>query len=232
MGKKNTLLYLDEKLVKEAKKLNLNLSKIAENAIKHHLFTSLSTGERASIDFGQYLATLKEEKRCFFLPFQLEEIELYSIGIIDGLKITFEQFTVFVGKHGTGKTTVVRSIVYMLGFSEPNIERLLKNNAPHGSIRLNVVSEEPLTLKLKRGKSGEIIKEEKIGCIVLDNPGEEFDDKNYGNFLYYLRGLDAQIIMTSTSRYDPDDKIVDMNIFLKDNQSEKNAESKGRNRRK
>ena len=215
MGKKNTLLYLDENLVKEAKKSNLNISKISENAIKHYLFASYSIGKRASIDYGQYLVTLKEEKRCFFLPFPLDEVELYSIGIIDGLKTKFSQFTVFVGNHGTGKTTVVRSIVHMLGFSEPNIERLLKNNAPMGSICLNVSFEEPLTLKLTRGKHGEIIKEEKIGCIVLDDPGEEFDDKNYYNFIRYLKGLDTQIIMTSRVRFDPDSKVIDMNIFLK-----------------
>lgn len=217
--KKNTLLYLDENLVKEAKKSNINISKITENAIKHYLFNSASTGERASINFGRYLATLKEEKRCFTYPFKLEDVELNCIGIIDGLKTQLDKFNVFMGNHGTAKTTVVRSIVYTLGSSEPNIERLLKSNEPEGQIRLNIISEEPIILKLKRDTNGEIIKQEKIGCIILDDPGAEFDEENFKKLLNYLRRLDAQIIMTSTPKFNdyfnPDDNMIDMNIFLK-----------------
>ena len=219
MGKKNTLLYLDETLVKEAKKSHLNISKITEDAIKHYLFSFLSTGEKASIDFGQYLATLKQEKRCYFFPFKLDELELKSIGTIDGLKILFDKFNVFIGNHGTGKTTIIRSIAYMLGYPEPNIERLLKSDEPEGEIRLNVISEGSLILKLKRGIDFEIIKEEKIGCIVLDNPGAEFGGENFKKLLYYLKRLNSQIVMTSTPKFneyfDPDDKKIDMNIFLK-----------------
>ena len=219
MGKKNTLLYLDEKLVKEAKKLHFNISKITEDAIKHHLFTSLSSGEKASIDFGRYLATLKDEKRCFFLPFKLDELELNSIGTIDGLKTQLGKFNVFIGDHGTGKTTVIRSIVYMLGYPEPNIDRLLKIDEPEGEIRINVLSEESLIVKLKRNKDSEIIIEDTVRCIVLDDPGAELDSENFKKFLDYLRRLDTQIIMTSSSRFNAyfgsDYKKIDMNIFLK-----------------
>jgi hypothetical protein len=58
-----------------------------------------------------------------------------------------------------------------------------------------------------------------VDPFVGDFSGAELDDENFKKFLDYLRRLDAQIVMTSSSRFNEyfgsDYKKIDMNIFLK-----------------
>ena len=114
--KKNTLLYLDARLVAKAKQYNLNLSKITEYAVKSHLFPMLSIGEKAEADFWEYLKDLEKEKCAFFLPVRIKKIKLANIGPINDLTIGFKKFNIVTGKNASGKTTLIRSIAYIFGY--------------------------------------------------------------------------------------------------------------------
>lgn len=214
MSKKNTLLYLDENLVKTAKKRNLNISKISEGAIKHHLFTYLSYGEQATIDFKQYIETLKEEKRCFSLPFRLEQIDISQIGAIENLKTNFGKINIFIGDSDSGKTTLVRCIAYMFGFTELNIEHLLKSDMMSGEISLNIDSSNSLVMKLKRSNYGAVTSDDITRCILLDDPGDRLDGRNFIMLLEYLKNRDSQIIMTSLPRRELGELSMDKNVNI------------------
>ena len=83
--KKNTLLYLDKNLVEKAKHHNLNLSEIAENAIRLHLKRLYLNGEE---DFKFLIEMLLlNEGACFYLPFELKDLELKNIGPFSNLNI-------------------------------------------------------------------------------------------------------------------------------------------------
>ncbi len=220
MKKKNTLLYLDEILVNEAKKRKVNISKITEDALKHYLFQTMSDEEEKSIDFGPFLQNLREEKRCFFLPFELKSLHVVNIGTIKMLHTQLKKINLFVGDSNTGKTTLIRCITHMFSLAEPNIEQLLGTFANVSGIYLDVIPENPLTLKLVKRKNGAPSKEETMKCILLDDPGIGLNKETYKMLLNYLRRLDKQIIMTTTPRPEiqterrfKDSKIFDMNVF-------------------
>jgi hypothetical protein len=115
MKKKNTLLYLDEKLVKLAKKHNLNMSHLAEAAIRSQLLPILSVRER-QLDFHQHLKDLKEEGYCYELPQTIRAIKLKNMGPIEKLELNLVKgVNVILGPNASGKSIIIRAIANAFG---------------------------------------------------------------------------------------------------------------------
>lgn len=207
MSKKNTVLYLDENLIDKARKRNLNLSQIMEIALKQHLFPYLSTSERIAIDFDEYLENLKREKRCFLLPCELKRLRLRNVGFIKNLDVEFQKVTIILGRAGTGKTTIIRSIAYMLGLEDFPESQLLKDGFTRGKIELDVVPKKRLNLSLKAGGDVSFVRSGKDRCILLDAPGDIFDSETFKKFLHHLMGFDLQIVMTTAYTNDKSSEI-------------------------
>jgi ABC-type lipoprotein export system ATPase subunit len=216
MVKKNTLLYLDVNLVKNAKKRNLNISKITESGIKYHLFPYLSYGEKAALNFRNYLDILIEEKRCFPLPFCLKKVDINNLGNIEDLSINFEKINILLGNYGSGKTTIIRCIAHLFGLTKLEYEHLLRSDSLNGKINVEITSNNKLVMKLKRDNYGTVNRDNITKCYLLDDPGERLDDENFNKFLSYLRQLNLQIIMAVSPRHNISfnriDKIFDLRV--------------------
>jgi|TARA_Y100000031_G_scaffold146361_1_gene180203 hypothetical protein len=184
--KKNTLLYLDARLVANAKQCNLNLSKITENAVKSHLFPILSIGEKADADFWEYLKDLEKEKCAFFLPVRIKQIKLANIGPISNLTIGFKKFNIVTGKNASGKTTIIRSIAQILGH-----EFIKDNFSNKAIIELEVHPETRYKLSMLSANTNLHIK-----SVLIDCGGYRLDNKYLKKFIMFLKKLDMQVIMT------------------------------------
>lgn len=215
MAKKNTLLYLDEAIVKKAKELKLNLSEISENAIKLHLFPQLSVGEKASIDFDNYLRTLEKEKRCFFLPFELKKIEIKNIGIFENLEIKFGKQTIIECNYGKGKTTLIRSIANVFGYDLPNFHKMLPSGKKPYEINASIKPESKINLSFHKDGSNTFKQNRTIRCILLDEPMDILPLKMKKIFLRFLSHLNTQIIITNPPReqgeYPPEYNVYKLN---------------------
>jgi len=196
MAKKNTLLYLDEELVKKAKELRLNLSEIAENALKEHMFPMLSYGESVAIDFINYLKTLEKEGRCYFLPFQIKKIHLKNIGVHDNLILSFDALNIVEGRYRDGKTTFVKSIVKTIGYESPNFHNLLSPGKKTYDIDIEVDPIRILSLTYGKHNNSGFIENRTTRCIVMDEPLSRLSIGLKKEFLQYLMGLNTQIILT------------------------------------
>ena len=184
--KKNTLLYLDARLVAKAKQCHLNLSKITEDAVKSHLFPMLSIGEKAETDFWNYLKELEKDKCAFFLPVRIERIKLANIGPIKNITINFNKFNLIIGNNASGKTTLIRSIAYVFGH-----EMLKEYFSEKATIELDVHPENKYKLGSLSTNSKENIK-----CVLIDSGGSRFDKQHFKKFFDYLKKLKMQVIMT------------------------------------
>ena len=197
MAKKNTLLYLDSHLVDLAKKYNINISKITEDAIKSNLFLSK---EGETWDYEEYMELLCEKEECFFLPFQIKEVYLSNIGVFEDKKIKFKEgMNLVIGENATGKTTLLRAIAESFGVIKSKYP-LLRNNEKkktyNGKIEITTTSNKLTTgYALKDGKVTTIRDNQ---CILIDDPHGIMTEKNKNNFLKWLsKKYNCQIIITS-----------------------------------
>jgi len=196
MAKKNTLLYLDEQIVRKAKELNLNLSDIAENALRERMFPMLSYGESVAIDFNNYIKTLEKEGRCYLLPFMIKKIHLKNIGIHDNLILSFDALNIVEGNYRDGKTTIVKSIVKTIGYESPNFHNLLSPGKKTYEINIEVGPIRKLSLTYGKHNNNGFIENRTTRCIVMDEPLSRLSISLKKEFLQYLMGLNTQIILT------------------------------------
>ncbi len=261
VAKKNTLLYLDEDLVKLAKKLDLNISQITEMALKSRILPLLSRKERLEMeerlrkeDFNNYLEDLKKRKKCFFLRIPIKSLELKNIGKFKNKKFHFfKGFNIILGPFGSGKTTIINSIIVALGHGTIKTERnelfeeffgsdefiSIEFTAPpsvifgrkDGEIRLKLFPSE-ITIKyfLSEGKKTCFSKAE-VQSILLDDPLYIFDDRTRVSFIKWLKkNYGCQIILTT--RDEKLKKYADRVIELNGEKIRKGARKVKRKRKK
>ncbi len=155
---------------------------------KSQLFPTLSIGEKAEADFWEYLKELEKEKYVFFLPVRLIRAKLANIGTIKNITIDFERFNLIIGKGATGKTTIIRSIAYIFW------HKLVKDYfSDKATIELDVLPEKKYKISMVSYNGKENIK-----CVLVDCGGSRFDTKYFEKFLFYLKRLDMQVIMTES----------------------------------
>ena len=196
MTKKNTLLYLDEKIVKEAKRYGINISQVAEAAIRNKMFPNLSTGERILMDIPGYLEDLKKEGRCFFLPKTIEEVSFKNIGVLDDNQLKFKEGLNFIkGESASGKTTLIRAIAIAFGLEDSKLP-LLATGKKRGRIEIKT-GKNPITLEYIQ-KQQEITMKGGFQCILIDDGGGMLNSKKRKEFFEGLKQIyKCQIISTT-----------------------------------
>jgi hypothetical protein len=217
MGKKNTLLYMEENIVKAAKVNNMNLSIIAEEAIKKKLFGKMSMAERVSFDSALYLETLRDEGRCYRMPVTILSLKIKNIGHIRDLDVSFSNFNIIKARYGSGNNILIKLIAHVFGFNDFDFKNILSTNHEYGEININ--AESNLFINLKRNESGNIVEDKHGGCILLDDAGDYLDENCYRNFLIDLKGIYSQVIITTNRDIDRigldfDYKSFNMDDFL------------------
>jgi hypothetical protein len=143
----------------------------------------LSVGKYICMDFNRYLKELEKQKRCVFLPFEIKSINLKNINKYVEKNVEFSRYNILYGNIGGGKSTIIKSI---RGFT--GVEGLLRDNQTSGEI--NLITSDSKRYHLDVYSSG-VTK-----CLAVDNGGERLDTSCYNDFLYYLRHLDVQLILT------------------------------------
>ena len=101
MAKKNTLLYLDEDTVQEAKKLDINLSELAANAIKRAVML-----KQAYQDADKIIDNAEHH----YIPIHVDTISVEKLGPVQHLEADFEQVNVIVGPNASGKTLIINKL--------------------------------------------------------------------------------------------------------------------------
>ena len=117
--KKNTLLYLDNDSVERAKRENISISKLAEDALRQALNinpprTAHEYVQRVLADAGRENSFYGE---AYLLPFQIESLRLKNVGPFKRFEAEFKRdgINVIFGLGGSGKSFLIRSILFAFG---------------------------------------------------------------------------------------------------------------------
>ncbi len=184
--KKNTLLYLDEDLVRSAKKNGMNISKVTETTIRSLLYPYLSMGELAALNFDKYLEHLEEEGKVHYLPFKIKCLSAKNIGPIKEVDFMFKNKNILVGANASGKTILLNAIAHSFGKKDKNL--------------IHASSDKKSKLKLEfEGKdmSIETNFQKDYKCMLIDDGIGMLSEEPLNKFLKYLLKLDYQVILTA-----------------------------------
>ena len=195
MGKKNTLLYLQEDLVELAKRMNLNISELAEAALREELLPMLSAGSRILVHIELYLKDLAKTGHCFFLPLAVKRLEMKNIGPIGSISMDFGPgLNVIKGNCATGKSTILRSMAMAFGVFSPERGHMLSREKGKGHVKITTYSDKRVVefdRDSQNGKKG-------VGCLLLDDALARLDTVKAKKFITKLREkYPGQIIMTT-----------------------------------
>lgn len=196
MTKKNTLLYLDESLVSSAKQHNLNLSEVAEAAIRSQLAPQLSQRE-LQLDFRQHLDDLKKQGQCYILPQMIKTIKIENIGPIEKLELNFAKgINIVIGRNATGKTALIKTLAYAFGvLSSPKPYYTLRHEAKTAEFSVEPYAEK-IRMTCQRGKYETTILRENT-CVLLDEPVLLLTKEDKRRFLAWVNKEFNQVIITS-----------------------------------
>ena len=198
--RKNTLLYLDRDLVEKAKKMNINISKLVEATLRQTL--DISSPRTASKYLQRMLSEAGGENaslETYLLPFQIESLELNNVGPFKEFEAHFNKnaLNVIVGLGGSGKSCIIRSILFAFGrqhkFFDPG-----KN----GRITIGLYPDQhsvSVTTNIE-GQSGET---RGYRCLIMDDILCKVPNDMKAAFLEELEKLGVQTIL-STSMPPPD----------------------------
>ncbi len=179
-NKRNTLLYLDKDLVTASKKAGLNLSLVAEEALRSRL---PYYGEfRPETHLMQAL----EQGSAAILPLRIEE--LHIIDKMVNKTIELKGLNLIVGGNNTGKSTIFRLICGAFKISQLN--RL----SYHLSSKIEVT-----IAPTRRIDYGEAESDSRIPlntqCLVTDTLFTQLDGESRSKMLKYLIKTGAQLVL-------------------------------------
>ena len=196
MKKKNTLLYLDEELVKIAKRYDLNISQVTEAAIKSKLFPELSQGKQIVLGIPEHLENMKKEGTCFFLPKTINSVKVEDIGFLKNQEISFKNGLNFVvGCNGCGKTTLIHGIAQAFCLEKPNV-KMIHWKSYSGSVEVKT-SGKPIKIKYNNPSEADVT-DSHFQCILLDCPDGRLDNEQRKKFFEDIQELyKCQIISTT-----------------------------------
>jgi len=201
MRKKNTLIYLDANLVEKAKKENINISRLTEEALKQALEVRIP--RTAQEHLQRLLTELGSENsfhgETYLLPFQIESLKLTKVGLFDNFEAHFSRnsLNLIHGTCGSGKSTIIRSILYAFGIR-------------HKYFTERVLSEGTITVKLFPRQYFINVTGMKSGqnalrgyqCLVADDSLERIPKNMIVPLFAELKHLGTQIILTASPLID------------------------------
>ncbi|MFB6076119.1 MAG: AAA family ATPase [Candidatus Aenigmatarchaeota archaeon] len=213
MSKKNTLLYLDENLVKEAKRRKINLSKLTESAIKSKIFPDMSEGQKKLFDLEGYLESLEQQGKCFRLSHWIKHVELKNIGPIDHFEVNLAPLTVIKGSNGSGKTFLLRSLAHVCGCIEEDLSNFLKHGKDSGKIEIKTANSPKSLISIEDGK----VERKYNKCLLIDDPLDSIEKSQRKAF---IKGLREQFVIKGwqvilTDQFFEEDELVDKVMKLK-----------------
>ena len=197
MRKKNTLVYLDSDLVERAKRENLNISRLTEEALKQAL--QIERPRTAQEHLRKLLADVGNESsfygETYLLPFQIQSLKLTRVGPFDNFEAHFSRNSINLihGLCGSGKSTIIRSILYAFGIR-------------HKYFTEKVIGEGKITVQLfprqhfihVTGMKSSQNALRGYQCLVADNSLERIRKGMIAPLFIELKRFEIQIILTAS----------------------------------
>ena len=197
MKKKNTLVYLDSDLVQRAKRENINISRLTEEALKQAL--EIEVPRTAREHLRKLLAEVGSEislyGETYLLPFQIQYLRLTKVGVFDNFEAHFNinSINLIQGPCGSGKSTIIRSILCTFGvkhryFSEKAFDHRCNNS--------EAVPEKDSIDIMGRNSSQNALRGYR--CLIADDPLERLPKDMIVPLFAELKHLGIQIILTAS----------------------------------
>ncbi len=195
MGEKTkATLYLEEDLVGRAKESDLNMSKIANNALKQQFGIGRETSKQKNL--RELLKDVDEDGRLYSFGFKIAGLELENIRAFDELSLDFQDgLNVIYGPNGTGKSSVIQGIASAVTHNATEADDgLLKHDQDSGSAKVRL-EKSVMFRQFDRGNqydSGE------NSVLLLDTPFAGYGDEYSREMLDRLKkDFNSQIILTT-----------------------------------
>jgi hypothetical protein len=197
--KQRVTFNINHKLLEEAEAHKLDLEADLEELIMDRISPKLSKGEKIVIDFSRHIEKMRKEKNFFLMDKQIDKIFLKNVGRFDKFETEFKKFNVILGPIGSGKTTLINAIAAIDYNIDLNKKHILKKDKKEGYIEAEVKKNKVIHFTSMNEEiwSGT---EYLDRCILIDDMGSNLDDEKYLEFLYYLRQLDCQVILSTRQR--------------------------------
>jgi len=195
--KKNTLLYLDSDLVERAKRENLNISRLTEEALKQAL--EITTPKTAKEHLRRLLAEVGSENsfygETYFLPFQIESLRLTKVGLFDNFEAKFHKNSTNIihGSCGSGKSTIIRSIMFAFGIKHRYFTNRVFND---GAITLRLFPNRD-SISITGMYSAQNYTRG-YQCLIADDSLERLTKNMVVPFFAELKDLGIQVIITAS----------------------------------
>ena len=200
MQKKNTLLYLDQYLVEKAKKKNINISRVAEDALRNAL------DEKRPVTVKDILRRILREEpgnhisrfgERYFLPFQIESLKLNNIGPFEKFEASFSPDTlnIIYGPNGSGKSIILRSILFAFGRRHRFFNKKVSSG---GTIKLKLFQNQNL-IKISDFENPDNLTNG-YGCWIADALLSMIPRKKVIQILNELASLGIQVIITTVQK--------------------------------
>lgn len=199
--KKRTFVYLNSGLVERARRENINISGLTEEALRQSL--EIEKPRTALEHLRELLADVGNETSMYgdvyFTPFQIQSLTLTKVGPFDNFQADFcrNSINLIYGPCGSGKSTMIRSILLVFGirhryftnrvFADGKIKlRLFPNQ---DSININSIETHA---NATRGYQ----------CLIADDALERLPKNVIAPLFTEVKRLRVQIIMTASPLID------------------------------
>jgi len=197
MKRKKAFLYLNRELAERAKRQNINISRLTEEALKQAL--EIEIPRTAKEHLRKLLAEVGSEsslyEETYLLPFQIQSLKLTKVGPFDNFEVPFRRNSINLvhGPCGSGKSTMIRSILCAFGirhryFTEKTFDR--------GAISVKVFPEQDSINITGMNSSQNTLRGYK--CLIADDPLERTPKDMIVPLFAELKHLGIQIILTAS----------------------------------
>lgn len=196
--KKNTLLYLDSDLVEKAKRENINISRLAEDALKKALDMKRPVTVEEHVQKILKDADVTNHKNfyqeTYLLPFQIESLTLNKIGPFEKFETRFsrDRVNIIYGPNGSGKSIILRSILFALGRRHRHFNERVSSG---GTIKLKLFPNQTSIAITDTENQDNMTKGYR--CLMADAPIARIARKMVVPLLNELNCLGIQIIITA-----------------------------------
>ena len=205
-------MYLDSDLVGRAKRENINISRLTEEALKQAL--QIGRPRTAQEHLRKLLAEVGNESsyygETYLLPFQIQSLKLTMVGPFDNFEAHFSRNSINLvhGLCGSGKSTIIRSILYAFGIKHRYFtERVFGE----GEIMLSLFPNQNSIGITGMGSLQSSTRD--YQCLVADDPFERIPKNILTPLLAELKHLKIQIIATASLLIDPAELSKEINII-------------------
>jgi len=212
MKKKNTLVYLDSDLVERAKRENINISRLTEEALKQAL--EIETPRTAKEHLRKLLTEVGNESslygETYLLPFQIQSLKLTKVGPLDNFEARFSSNSINLiqGSCGSGKSTIIRSILCAFGIRH---RHFTEKAYDIGTISVNVFLGQDSINITGMNSSQNTLRGYK--CLMADDPLERIPKDIIVPLFAELKHLEIQIILTASLLIDVSQLPNDIHII-------------------